>query len=341
MKSPLNTGSRSNHVDCCPQSQNGLWDACGRWRFPCIPKVSGRTAVFIQTEVSARLPAGHRDRELRTTPRTNPGAVHNRPHTLRQQARTDDAFPLAVRGANAMAGARLHRAEPGAPCASDEGRCRADPHCTRDGGSRHSHTRDLFRVLHHELRCFGAVCPPRGGEPTPDGEDQRHVDVVRPSRECLQTGGLRQRRGSRRGPDVSLRDRLHQDSGGATSAGRRTSSGCCRGCRGSCTEQTRRHTGGNSGSAGSAGPAPPSPEDPTPPVPIRPTGPASVNTSRATTTPSEMAGHTNFELGTWTALTGLPSPAEDYPAAVQDSAALKLYSQRGWEPWTTRYVCGL
>ena len=52
-------------------------------------------------------------------------------------------------------------------------------------------------------------------------------------------------------------------------------------------------------------------------------------------------GAYQFELGTWTALTGLPSPAEDYPAAVQDSAALKLYSQRGWEPWTTRYVCGL
>jgi hypothetical protein len=52
-------------------------------------------------------------------------------------------------------------------------------------------------------------------------------------------------------------------------------------------------------------------------------------------------GAYQFELSTWTALTGLPSPAEDYPAAVQDSAALKLYSQRGWEPWTTRYVCGL
>jgi Transglycosylase-like domain len=52
-------------------------------------------------------------------------------------------------------------------------------------------------------------------------------------------------------------------------------------------------------------------------------------------------GAYQFELSTWTGLTGLPSPAEDYPAAVQDSAALKLYSQRGWEPWTTRYVCGL
>jgi hypothetical protein len=52
-------------------------------------------------------------------------------------------------------------------------------------------------------------------------------------------------------------------------------------------------------------------------------------------------GAYQFELGTWTSLTGLPSPAEDYPAAVQDAAALKLYSQRGWEPWTTRFVCGL
>ena len=35
-------------------------------------------------------------------------------------------------------------------------------------------------------------------------------------------------------------------------------------------------------------------------------------------------GAYQFEFGTWTALTGLPSPAEDYPPAVQDAAALKL-----------------
>ena len=52
-------------------------------------------------------------------------------------------------------------------------------------------------------------------------------------------------------------------------------------------------------------------------------------------------GAYQFEFGTWIALTGLSAPAEDYPPAVQDAAALKLYSQRGWEPWTTRYVCGL
>jgi hypothetical protein len=52
-------------------------------------------------------------------------------------------------------------------------------------------------------------------------------------------------------------------------------------------------------------------------------------------------GAYQFEFGTWNGLTGLPSPAEDYPPAVQDAAALKLYSERGWEPWTTRFVCGL
>ncbi len=52
-------------------------------------------------------------------------------------------------------------------------------------------------------------------------------------------------------------------------------------------------------------------------------------------------GAYQFELETWQSLTGLPSPAEDYPPSVQDAAALQLYAQRGWEPWTTRYVCGL
>jgi hypothetical protein len=52
-------------------------------------------------------------------------------------------------------------------------------------------------------------------------------------------------------------------------------------------------------------------------------------------------GAYQFEFSTWHALTGLPSPAQDYPTSVQDSAALELYAQRGWEPWTTRYACGL
>jgi len=52
-------------------------------------------------------------------------------------------------------------------------------------------------------------------------------------------------------------------------------------------------------------------------------------------------GAYQFEFGTWNSLTGLPAPAEDYPPSVQDGAALKLYAERGFEPWTTRYVCGL
>jgi hypothetical protein len=52
-------------------------------------------------------------------------------------------------------------------------------------------------------------------------------------------------------------------------------------------------------------------------------------------------GAYQFELGTWQGLTGLSTPAQDSPPSVQDAAALRLYAQRGWEPWTTRYVCGL
>ena len=52
-------------------------------------------------------------------------------------------------------------------------------------------------------------------------------------------------------------------------------------------------------------------------------------------------GAYQFELGTWEGLTGLTTPAQDSPPAVQDAAALTLYGERGWEPWTTRYVCGL
>lgn len=52
-------------------------------------------------------------------------------------------------------------------------------------------------------------------------------------------------------------------------------------------------------------------------------------------------GAYQFELGTWEGLTGLATPAEDASPAVQDAAALKLYAERGWEPWSTRYVCGL
>jgi hypothetical protein len=52
-------------------------------------------------------------------------------------------------------------------------------------------------------------------------------------------------------------------------------------------------------------------------------------------------GAYQFELGTWEGLTGLSTPAQDSAPSVQDAAALRLYAERGWEPWTTRDVCGL
>ena len=52
-------------------------------------------------------------------------------------------------------------------------------------------------------------------------------------------------------------------------------------------------------------------------------------------------GAYQFELGTWEGLTGLTTPAQASPPAAQDAAALRLFAERGWEPWSTRYVCGL
>jgi hypothetical protein len=52
-----------------------------------------------------------------------------------------------------------------------------------------------------------------------------------------------------------------------------------------------------------------------------------------------------IEDGTWQAKppwgVDMPGSAGDYPDYVQDAKAYQLYLQRGWEPWTTRYVCGL
>lgn len=52
-------------------------------------------------------------------------------------------------------------------------------------------------------------------------------------------------------------------------------------------------------------------------------------------------GAYQFEAGTWEAVTGLSGTAQTYPPATQDAAALKLHAERGFEPWTTRTLCGL
>ena len=52
-------------------------------------------------------------------------------------------------------------------------------------------------------------------------------------------------------------------------------------------------------------------------------------------------GAYQFEDGTWHAVTGLSGEAQNYSPAVQDSAALKLFGMRGWQPWSTAVLCGL
>jgi hypothetical protein len=89
------------------------------------------------------------------TPRKTPGLYTSGRTPCGTHARTDDAFPLSVRGAYAMAGARPHRAEPGA-IAPDEGRCRADPHCTHDGLSRYCRYDHWNFHAVHKPHGFGA-----------------------------------------------------------------------------------------------------------------------------------------------------------------------------------------
>ncbi len=57
-------------------------------------------------------------------------------------------------------------------------------------------------------------------------------------------------------------------------------------------------------------------------------------------TPAVPGGAYGFLESTWLSLGygGWPYQA---PAAVQDQAVLYLYQEFGWQPWSTRFVCGL
>lgn len=102
----------------------------------------------------------------------------------------------------------------------------------------------------------------------------------------------------------------------------------------------------------SAHPAPPPPPPPPPPAP------APVLTDATSTTtpdwacirihesgdrfnsPTAPGGAYGFLEGTWLSLgySGWPYEA---PAWEQDKAVLFLYNELGWQPWSTRFVCGL
>ena len=57
-------------------------------------------------------------------------------------------------------------------------------------------------------------------------------------------------------------------------------------------------------------------------------------------TPGAPSGAYGFLFITWWSLgySGLPYQASP---AVQNAAALRLYHMYGWQPWSTRFVCGL
>ncbi len=56
--------------------------------------------------------------------------------------------------------------------------------------------------------------------------------------------------------------------------------------------------------------------------------------------PSEPQGAYGILDSTWQSLGYSGSPYEA-SSSVQDAAALQLYHQYGWQPWGTRYTCGL
>ena len=181
--------------------------------------------------------------ELRTTPRTNPGAVHNRPHTLRRQARTDDAFLLAVRGANAMAGARLHRAEPGARCARP----------TKGGAVRIRIALGtavaviaipaiFFAFFSSTSAASARVTRHEASSQHRTGEDRRHTDVVRPSpRTLAKMVNYANAVDARPGGDLPHRGRLSEGARCRATAARRRRKQQARSSRsGSCAARSTR-----------------------------------------------------------------------------------------------------
>lgn len=47
-----------------------------------------------------------------------------------------------------------------------------------------------------------------------------------------------------------------------------------------------------------------------------------------------------FDDPTWHSTTGLSGHASDYSLLIQFEGAVKLQRERGWEPWTCRWVLG-
>ncbi len=95
-------------------------------------------------------------RQSEDTPRTTPGPSHNRPHTLRQPSQNGRCLPALRSGRVCNGRSPPPPSRAWRPRAPDEGRCRADPHCTHNGIGRHS--RIDYRYFHAGIPTsrFGA-----------------------------------------------------------------------------------------------------------------------------------------------------------------------------------------
>ena len=132
--------------------------------FSCIRKTDGRTGVFRLIEVSARLPAGAPG-QLNSG--RHPGSIQGLYTTGRTPCGDK---PERTTPSRSPFGARMQWPEPAYTEQSlarlrvpDEGRCRADPHCTRDGDRRHSSYPRSFSRFSAARPRLRRGCPPRGG----------------------------------------------------------------------------------------------------------------------------------------------------------------------------------
>jgi hypothetical protein len=111
-----------------------------------LKEVSGRFVEF--TQVNRRAP-GHRPGDTSSEDHTQ-----NHPEGLYTTGRTPCGDkPERTTPPRSPFGARMQWPEPAyteqsqARCAPDEGRCRADPHCTHDGGGRHIDSDLVFHAV--------------------------------------------------------------------------------------------------------------------------------------------------------------------------------------------------
>ena len=131
---------------------------------------------------------------------------------------------------------------------------------------------------------------------------------------------------------------------GSSAAGTSTSS-----TGGSITAASSATTAGDPAAIGAipvAVPAPPPPPPPPPPTDATSTATTDWQCIRVHESgdeyndPSRPSGAYGILVSTWRSFGYSGWPYEAAPA-IQDALALRLYAEYGWQPWSTRYVCGL